>query len=115
LAGSRSAVGSAKELAAAVLDRLIRRLPAGPWDQTETWKIAARLIELLPRRDAVAWPDEAKSGRHKKANPSAVIWLIVLALGTAALFGALANRAQRSDDHGASTAIANGLWSPAQP
>jgi len=78
--------GLPKELAAAALDRLIRRLPVGGWDQAETPNIAARLIELLPRRDAVARPGDAKSGSHKKANPPAVIWLLVVALGAAALF-----------------------------
>ena len=48
-----------KELAAAALDGLIRRLPAGGWDQAETRKIADRLIELLPRRTAAA-----RSGAH---------------------------------------------------
>jgi hypothetical protein len=75
-----------KELAAAALDRLIRRLPAGGWDQAETPNIAARLIELLPRRDAVARLGAATSGGNKMANPPAVIWLLVVALGAAALF-----------------------------
>lgn len=79
-----------KELAAAALDRLIRRLPAGGWDQAEVADIAARLIDLLPRRHGLARPDEAASGSRKKAS-AAVVWMIVVALGAAAIFGALAN------------------------
>ncbi len=104
-----------KELAAAALDGLIRRLPAGGWDQAETPSIVARLIELLPRRAGAARPDAAPSGGRKKAGPPAIVWLIVVALGAAALFGALANSAQRWDDRGASTALTNGIRSPAQP
>lgn len=104
-----------KELAAAALNRLIRRLPAGGWDQAEAADIAARLIDLLPRRHSVARPDEASSGSRKTASPPAVVWMIVVALGAAAIFGALANSAQHWDDHGAFTALSNGVRSPARP
>lgn len=104
-----------KELAAAALDLLLQRLPAGRWDQTDTRTIAARLIELLPRRDGVARPGDASAGRRKRPLPSAVVWLVVLALGAAALLGSLANGAQQADDHGASTALTNDVRSPAQP
>ncbi len=103
-----------KELAAAALDGLIRRLPAGGWDQAETRKIADRLIELLPRR-ATARSGEAQSGARNKANPPAFVWLLVVALGAVLLFSVLANGAPRWDDPGVSTALTNGARSSAQP
>lgn len=104
-----------KELAAAALDRLIRRLPAGGWDQAETPAIVARLIELLPRRGGAARPVAAPSASGKKAGPPVVIWLVVVALGAAALFGALAHGAQRLDDPGVSPALVDAARSSAQP
>jgi hypothetical protein len=101
-----------KELAAAALDRLIRRLPAGGWDQAETPTIVARLIELLPRGDSAARSAEAPSGGRKKSSPPAVMWLLVVALGVVVLFSVLANSAQHSDNRGALT---NGVRSSAQP
>jgi hypothetical protein len=104
-----------RELAVAALDRLIRRLPAGGWDQAETPAIVARLIELLPRRGGAARPVAAPSGSGKKAGPPVVIWLVVVALGAAALFGALAHGAQRWDDPGVSPALVDAAHSSAQP
>jgi hypothetical protein len=104
-----------RELAAAALDRLIRRLPAGGWDQADTPAIVARLIDLLPRRGGALRPTAAPSEEGRKAGPPAVIWLIVIALGAAALFGALAHGAERWDDHGVSTALIGAARSPAQP
>jgi hypothetical protein len=97
-----------KELATAALERLIRRLPVGGWDQAETRTIAARLIELLPRRDAVARPGSGQSGSYKKAGSPAVLWLIAVALCVAVLFSVLANGAQQAD-HRASTALTTGV------
>jgi hypothetical protein len=104
-----------KGLAAAALDRLIRRLPGGGWDQAEVADIAARLIDLLPHHHGVARSDEASSGSRKKAGPPAVVWMIVVALGAAAIFGALANSAQHWDDRGAATDLSGGTGPPAQP
>jgi hypothetical protein len=104
-----------KELAIAALDRLIRRLPAGGWDQAETPAIVARLIELLPRRGGAARPEAAPSASGKNAGLPAVIWLVVVALGAAALFGALAHGAQRLDDPGVSSAFVDAAQSSAQP
>ena len=103
-----------KELAAAALDGLIRRLPADGWDHAETRKIADRLIELLPRR-AAARSGDAQSGSGEKAKSPAVILLLVVAVGAALLFSVLANGAPRWDEPGASTALTNGLRSSAQP
>jgi hypothetical protein len=103
-----------KELAAAALERLLRRLPAGGWDQAETRTIAARLIELLPRRDAITRPGSGQFGSRRKASSPAVIWLIAVALGAAVLFSMLANGAQHAD-HGASTALTTGVRSSTQP
>jgi hypothetical protein len=101
--------------AASALDGLIRRLPAGRWDQSDTRKIAARLIELLPGGDSVARGGAAESGRRAKATPSTVVWLIVLALGGYALFGMAASWAPRPVDHGASALISNGIRPGANP
>jgi hypothetical protein len=104
-----------KERAAAALDGLIRRLPAGGWDEAETPTIVARLIELLPRRAGAARPDAASPGRRQKASSSAIVWLIVVALGAAVLFGALADGAQRWNEPGASAGLTNGVRPSAQP
>jgi hypothetical protein len=74
-----------RDLAAAALDGLIRRLPAGGWEQSEIRGIAARLIDLLPRPDSVARPGEARAGSRTTARPPVVIRLLVIALGLAAL------------------------------
>jgi hypothetical protein len=109
-----------KERAAAALDGLIRRLPAGGWDEAETPTIVARLIELLPRRAGAARPDAARPdaaspSRRQKASSSAIVWLIVVALGAAVLIGALADGAQRWNEPGASAGLTNGVRPSAQP
>jgi hypothetical protein len=109
-----------KERAAAALDGLIRRLPAGGWDEAETPTIVARLIELLPRRAGAARPDAARPdaaspSRRQKASSSAIVWLIVVALGAAVLIGALADGAQRWNEPGASPGLTNGVRPSAQP
>jgi hypothetical protein len=81
-----------RELAAAALDGLIRRLPGGRWDPAEIGTIAARLIELLPRPDAAARSVELHSGDRTKARPPIVIWLLVVALGFALLVSVLVDR-----------------------
>ncbi len=101
-----------KERAAAALDGLIRRLPPGGWDPAEIRTIATRLIDLLPGRDAAA--GEAHADDRKNARPPAIIWLLVVALGTALLFSALANGAQHADDPGASTALTEAVRSSPQ-
>ncbi len=71
------------ELAATALDRLIRLLPAGRWNQAETPKIAARLIGLLPRHGKVVPAGKAEAAEsepeQKSANSSTALWLIKLA------------------------------------
>ena len=78
-----------RERAAAALDSLIRRLPAGGWEQSETRSIAARLIELLPRPDSAARSSEAPAGGRTPAGSPAVAWLLVATLGVALLLGVL--------------------------
>jgi hypothetical protein len=95
--------------AAAALDGLIRRLPAGRWDQSDTRRIAARLIELLPGGDPVARRDEAEPGGRAKTMLSTVVWLIVLAFLGYALFGMSASWAPRTVDHGTSRPLSNGV------
>ena len=102
-----------KELAAAALDRLILRLPTGLWERTETPKIAARLIELLPRRDAIVRP--AAAAGPTKANPPFAVWMIVLALGASALAGSIANRVQQAGDHGTPAPIGTSVHPATQP
>jgi hypothetical protein len=97
-----------KTAAAAALDGLIRRLPAGRWDSSDTRKIAARLIELLPRSDLVVRHGGAEPRGRAKARSSIVLWLIVLALGGYAIFGMSVSWAPRWGDHGASTPISDG-------
>ena len=78
-----------RERAAAALDGLIRRLPAGGWKQSEIRTIAARLIELLPRPDGAAQSGEAHAGGRTTTGPAAVAWLLVATLGVALLLGVL--------------------------
>jgi hypothetical protein len=104
-----------KELAAAALDGLLRRLPAGGWDQAETPSIVARLIALLPRRDVVGRSVGSPSGSANKARPPAMLWLMVAVLGAVILLSVLAHGAQQAADHGASTALTNDVRSAAQP
>ena len=94
-----------RELAAPALDLLLRRLPPGRWKQTETPLIAARLIELLPRRGAGDPPPALR----RKAVPFAILWLLVAGLVAAALTAALADDLRQADDRGASAAVANHL------
>ena len=101
-----------RELATAALDRLIRRLPAGRWDQSDSRKITARLIDLLPRRGVAAPASEVNSAGHRKVSPTAVVVLIAFALGAAALFGVSGNRMSHSDERAGSAAISNGPSPP---
>jgi hypothetical protein len=104
-----------KALAASALDGLIRRLPAGGWDPADTGKIAARLIKLLPGADEAARPGAARSSQGKRGGLPTFVLLLVLTLAAAALVGTLVSTEQRWAHQGASTAISNGVRSPAQP
>ena len=79
-----------KGFAISTLSGMIDQLPAGRWEPSETRKIAARLVEFLPRRGSVAAGDPAKGGAIGKARVPAV-WLIVAALGAAAFLGMAAS------------------------
>ena len=72
-----------KELAVAELSGSINRLPSKCWPQSETQGIAARLIELLPRRRAFAAAQPASPGPTKRAPLPVILWAIVLAIGAA--------------------------------
>jgi len=100
--------------AAATLDGLIQRLhPAGHWDQSETRRIAASLIELLPRPGAGVRPVEMNSRKRQKASPIAVVCLLLFALGAATLLGLSMNGTPRLDLRGSSP-ISNGPVLPSQ-
>ena len=86
-----------KELAAPALDRLISRLPAGSWDRSETRMIAARLIELLPRRSVRALRADPQPGTRRKAIPAAILWLVVAAIAALLLLLGLAMAAPAAD------------------
>lgn len=94
-----------KATAAAALDGLIRRLPVGRWDPSDTRKIAARLIELLPRSDPVVRRGGVEPGGRAKARPSIVVWFIVLAFSGYAIFGMAVSWAPRWGDHAASPPV----------
>ena len=80
-----------KDSAAATLDQLIARLPGEQWQRLDRPKIAARLVELLPReapvREAVPRGAEKRRNSNKKPSFLTIAWLIgLLVLGSAALF-----------------------------
>lgn len=103
-----------RELAAPALDRLIRRLPPGTWSQTDTSMIAARLVELLPRRATGGLAEEMPDLR-RKTIPAAVLWLFVAMLAAAALTAALAQDLRQADDRHAAATLVHHLGSPADP
>lgn len=75
-----------KDAAIATLSGMIARLPVGRWEPSETRGIAARLVELLPRRGSVAGAGPEKAGAIKRAQVP-MVWLLVVALAAAAFLG----------------------------
>src|ERR1700688_1326508 len=78
---------SPKELAAVTLASLIGRLPPGRWGPSDTRKIAARLVELLPRGASAAPSDSTGLRWRERPNPRVTAWLLAFALGAAILLG----------------------------
>ena len=74
-----------RESAVTAMSGMIARLPVGRWEVSETRGIAARLIEVLPRRDSVAPAGAAKADGRRGVRLSA--WLIVIALAAGVLLG----------------------------
>ena len=85
--------------------------------EVDPWQEAARLADLPKELAATALDGLIRRlpGGRKKAGPSAIVWLIVVALGAAVLIGTLADGAQRWNKPGASAGLTNGVQSSAQP
>ena len=73
--------------AAIQLARLFARLPERPWTSSEIWKIANKLVELLPASRNGGKNDQVTSVANGELGPMTSRYLIYLAL---ALSGALA-------------------------
>ena len=78
---------SPKELAAVTLTELIGRLPPGRWGPSDTRRIAARLVELLPRGAAATPSDGIGLRWRERPNARVTAWLLAFALGAAMLLG----------------------------
>lgn len=104
------------ERAAAALESLIRRLPAGCWDPAEIRGITARLIALLPQRRGTARSRaDEETGGQIKARPPVVLGLLVLVLAAVLLFSLLAGGVRHADDGGPPTGLTSGARSSIQP
>jgi hypothetical protein len=103
---------SPKALAAATLDGLIGRLPPGRWEPSDTRKIAARLVELLPRGASGAPSGGAKSGARERPNLLSIAWLIAFALAAALLFGSAMHRDSPRDNERSSAPAASTSSAP---
>ncbi|HXP75240.1 MAG TPA: hypothetical protein VN823_13935 [Stellaceae bacterium] len=103
---------SPKELAAATLDRLIGRLPPGRWEPADTRKIAARLVELLPRGASGTPSGRARSGGRERPNLLSLAWLIAFALAAAVLFGSAIHRDVPQGNDRASAPASSTLSAP---
>ena len=82
-----------KHAAATRLCSLIARLPAGSWTHADCQAIAEHLIEFLPHRSSS--PQDARGSRG--INLSAVMIIIAVALGLAALLIAASCEPSRAD------------------
>jgi len=89
------------EAAARALAAAIAALPEGEWKGSDSWAIAARLVDRLPGRGSSATRSaQAESSTDKKRKSAAAIWLISAILLAAALFTAW----DRLADHGSEPA-----------
>jgi hypothetical protein len=74
------------------MERLIGQLPGGRWNRSDSVRIAARLVELLPRRSLSPRPvrakrlmdDDLQATPHSTWKREARLWIMVAA-GIAAM------------------------------
>jgi hypothetical protein len=96
------------EPAADQLAGTIARLPGGRWTSPEMRKIAAGLVELLPRAPMGGSTDEATGGRaDRKTATLPSPFLILLTLAGALLIGVAAHGSLSSDRPAASQPAAH--------
>jgi hypothetical protein len=77
-----------KDRAIAALGRRIACLPSGNWQPSDLTGIASRLVELLPRHDALVPADSPVPPSADKKRPgSLTLWLIAAALAAFLLLG----------------------------
>jgi hypothetical protein len=75
-----------KELATQSLASMVEALPSGRWAPSDSRKIAARLVQLLPSRNKSKAPQiAANSDFRQKMRSLAVMWLIYTLMSGAAL------------------------------
>jgi hypothetical protein len=75
-----------QEAASRGLAAAIAMLPEGNWKVSDSWTIAARLVERLPRRNApVAQPSQGVSNRDEKTKHADVRWLVSFVLAAVVL------------------------------
>jgi hypothetical protein len=78
-----------REAAARALAAAIAALPEGEWKVSDSWAIAARLVDRLPGRGSTApRPPQAESSMNLKKKSAMAAWLISAVLLAAVLFAA---------------------------
>ena len=93
---------------------LLARLPAGPWAQADSWAIADRLIELLPRGSPKGQVAETGRGLHAMTGSTLAKMLICAALGVTALIIMAASREPSSRTDQADVPAYYGAATPPQ-
>jgi hypothetical protein len=79
-----------REAAARALAAAIAALPEGDWTVSDSWAIAARLVDRLPGRRVPAMPSpRGKSNRDQRTNTRIALWLVGIMLAGALLFAVL--------------------------
>ncbi len=80
-----------KETAVRALAAAIAVLPEGDWKESDSWAIAGRLVNRLPRRSApaVQSPQRESSSRDEKTKSETTKWLVWVVLAAALLFAML--------------------------
>ena len=76
-----------RHLAAEAMERLIGQLPGGRWNRSDSVRIAARLVELLPRHSPSPRPvrakrpmdDDLQATPHSTWKRKARLWIMVAA------------------------------------
>ena len=103
--------GLSKDLAVAAVGQVIGRLPGGRWKQSDIGGMAARLVDLLPRRGTGARSGRAKPAGGEKGRLATVIWLMCLTIGAVMLFRVMTEQGAPSDE-ARSAASPSGFVSP---
>ncbi|MGO8917922.1 MAG: hypothetical protein ACLQJR_18630 [Stellaceae bacterium] len=76
-----------REAAARALAAALSALPEGDWKVSDTWAIAARLVDRLPGRSAPATRSpRAESNKNEGRRAGPAVWVICVVLVATVLF-----------------------------